>query len=134
MTQTSETVAEPTLDYSDDASTFGDRIVAAREALGMDAPQLAKRLGIKKETLNNWEDDRSEPRANKLQMLAGVLNVSIIWLMSGQGQGVSTDLYDADADGELEQALRELREIRHAQGELASRLKRVERKLRATAT
>ena len=79
-------------DYSDDMATFGDRIVAAREAMGMNSPQLARRLGIKTQTLTGWEHDRSEPRANKLQMLAGVLNVSMIWLMSGDGHGGRTPL------------------------------------------
>ena len=61
--------------YGPDAATFGDRIAAAREAAGMGQEKLARRLGVKLKTLHGWENDLAEPRANKLQMLAGLLNV-----------------------------------------------------------
>ena len=63
--------------YSDDAATFGDRVAAAREAIGLGQSDLARRLGIKEKTLRGWEEDTAEPRANKLQMVAGILNVSM---------------------------------------------------------
>jgi len=115
-------------DFSDQAATFGDRIAAAREAMGMSQAQLARRMGIKTATLKNWEDDRSEPRANKLQMLAGVLNASIIWLMSGEGEGVSYREYLPPAP-EVHGLVAELREIREMQAELAKRTLRLERRL-----
>lgn len=71
--------------YHDDKATFGDRITGAREAAGLSQDELAHKLGIKLRTLKEWEDDLSEPRANKLAMLSGVLNVSLRWLMTGQG-------------------------------------------------
>jgi transcriptional regulator with XRE-family HTH domain len=39
------------------------------------------------ETWTNWENDRAEPRANRLDMLARILQVSISWLLDGQGTG-----------------------------------------------
>ncbi|WP_306127186.1 helix-turn-helix transcriptional regulator [Roseitalea sp. MMSF_3516] len=66
--------------------TLGGRIVAAREARGLSTAQLARRLGVKSATLQNWESDRSEPRSNKLSMLAGLLNVSPTWLINGRGE------------------------------------------------
>ncbi|MCW2308128.1 helix-turn-helix domain-containing protein [Rhodobium gokarnense] len=65
--------------------TVGERIRRAREAMGLSAAQLARRLGIKTQTLTMWEGDRSEPRSNRLLMLAGLLNVSPSWLLSGLG-------------------------------------------------
>ena len=73
--------------FGPDAATFGDRVVGARENSNMTQGQLSRRLGIKLATLQAWEEDRSEPRANKLQMLSGMLNVSLPWLLSGQGIG-----------------------------------------------
>ncbi|QHQ34929.1 helix-turn-helix domain-containing protein [Algicella marina] len=116
-------------DFSDDTSTFGDRITAAREALGMTPSQLARRLGIKTETLVKWEEDRAEPRANKLQMLAGILNVSIIWVMSGVGEGPG-QLSPDEEDEEIGRVLDEMREIRVAQTALSNRLARLEKRLR----
>ena len=89
------TSEEETGYFSDEAATFGDRVAAARRAAGLSQESLCRKLGIKLKTLRAWEDDLSEPRANKLQMLAGVLNVSLIWLLTGQGVGVA-----APADGE----------------------------------
>ncbi|MEL6914267.1 MAG: helix-turn-helix transcriptional regulator [Pseudomonadota bacterium] len=71
--------------YHDDKATLGDRITGAREAAGLSEEKLAERLGIKLRSLKDWEDDLAEPRANKVQMLAGVLNVSLRWLLTGQG-------------------------------------------------
>ena len=71
--------------------TLGGRIVSAREAAGLSTAQLARRLGVKSATLQNWETDRSEPRSNKLFMLAGLLNVSPTWLMNGLGEAPSEE-------------------------------------------
>ena len=75
--------------YGPETATFGDRVAGAREAAGMTQSQLARLLGVKKSTLIGWEDDISEPRANKLQMMAGLLNVSIMWLLTGEGDGTA---------------------------------------------
>lgn len=69
------------------ATTFGDRVAGAREQAGMTQSELSKRLGIKVKTLKSWEEDLSEPRANKLSMMAGLLNVSLPWLLTGEGAG-----------------------------------------------
>ncbi|WP_099866564.1 helix-turn-helix domain-containing protein [Pararhizobium haloflavum] len=68
-----------------DSDTLGGRIWRARDALDITVAQLARRLGVKTETIAAWEGDRSEPRANRLIMLAGVLGVSPTWLLSGVG-------------------------------------------------
>ncbi len=66
--------------------TMGGRINRAREAAGYSTAQLARRLGVKTQTLSMWETDRSAPRSNRLTMLAGLLNVSPGWLLVGRGQ------------------------------------------------
>ena len=108
--------------FHDDMATFGDRLAAAREEQGLDQAQLARRLGIRLTTLAGWEEDRAEPRANKLQMLAGLLGVSITWLLSGQGEGPEADLMEL---------LAELRRVRVEQARLTERLAILEKRLRA---
>jgi len=115
-------------DYTNAAATFGDRISVARQAMGYSSSSLAKRLGVREATLLSWEEDRAEPRANKLQMLAGLLNVSIIWLMSGEGMGVRSDRTEIGRE-EFDEVLAELREIRTIQQTLATRTSRLERRL-----
>lgn len=116
-------------DYTDAAATFGDRVALAREAQGMTQEQLARRLGLRAATITNWEHDRAEPRANKLQMLAGVLSVSMIWLMTGVGHGPS--LRDEDPELNVAEILLELREIRQTHMALIDRLTRLEKRLGA---
>ncbi|HEU0221535.1 MAG TPA: helix-turn-helix transcriptional regulator [Paracoccaceae bacterium] len=114
-------------DFSDDCATFGDRVTAAREALGLTVAQLARQLGVKTETVQNWEADRSEPRANKLQMLAGILNVPLVWLMAGQGEGVK--LAPRRVKGLSREVIDELRAIRADQIRLTERIARLMRQL-----
>lgn len=116
--------------YGPDAATFGDRVAGAREAAGMSQIQLARRLGVKKATLTAWEDDLSEPRANKLSMLAGLLNVSIKWLLTGEGDGMTAPVDVADTPSDFVAILAELREIRAAMRTNAERAALVEKKLR----
>lgn len=120
--------------YSNDAATFGDRVAAAREALRMTQDDLSHRLGVKLKTLQNWENDVAEPRANKLQMLSGLLNVSIPWLLTGEGEGVEPPALapsDAPLARELELLAVEMREMRGRLLRDADRLAHLEKKLRA---
>jgi transcriptional regulator with XRE-family HTH domain len=64
-------------------TTLADRLVEARNAKDLTTAQLARRVGVKTGTLRNWETGASEPRPNRLAMLAGVLDVSISWLLEG---------------------------------------------------
>lgn len=75
--------------------TLGGRIQLARDAKGLSIAQLARRAGVLVKTLENWERDRSEPRANKLFMLAGVLDVPPLWLLGGE---VAEAGFDVDLD------------------------------------
>ncbi|RED51610.1 helix-turn-helix domain-containing protein [Aestuariispira insulae] len=65
------------------SDTMGARIEQARLAKGLNVTQLSRRIAVKPTTLKNWESDRSEPRANKMAMVAGVLGVSVQWLLEG---------------------------------------------------
>ena len=117
--------------YGPDAATFGDRMAGAREQAGMSQAQLARRLGVKKSTILAWEEDRSDPRANRLQMMAGLLNVSIIWLLTGEGDGPDApEPEDAQTSGLAELAA-ELRELRSEMRRNADRAARSEKRLRS---
>lgn len=118
-----------THDYSDESSTFGDRLVLARDALGLSQKQLADRLGVKLKTLRHWEEDRAEPRANKLVMLAGMLNVSIVWLMSGDGN--LPEFADSVTETTLMDAITELRRLRADQVKVLQRMEVLEKRLEA---
>ena len=65
---------------------FGERLRNAREAAGMSQQQMASRLGVRGATVNNWEAGKEDPRANRLQMIASLLNVPLLWLIAGSQQ------------------------------------------------
>ena len=116
--------------FGPEAATFGDRVAAAREAADMTQAQLARRLGVKKTTLMGWEQDLSEPRANKLSTVSGLLNVSMSWLLTGEGDGLSEpDELNVEI-GDFSGVLQELSSLRNEMRSNAERAARLEKKLR----
>jgi HTH-type transcriptional regulator, cell division transcriptional repressor len=79
---TAETIYSETRDMD----TLGGRLSRARDATGLSVSELARRIGVQASTIKTWESDRAQPRANRLSMLAGVLNVSPSWLLHGVGE------------------------------------------------
>ncbi len=116
--------------YSGDVATFGDRLAAAREAAGLQQGEFAKRLGVKKRTVADWEADLNEPRANRLQMMAGLLNVSVGWLLTGDGDGVDSPMDGVSQDADMLALMTEIRDIRTQVKHELDRLGRVEKALR----
>jgi transcriptional regulator with XRE-family HTH domain len=116
--------------YGPEFATFGDRLAAAREAAGMDQAQMAKRLGVKQSTMRAWEDDMAEPRANRLSMLAGILNVSMMWLINGEGEGLDGPVQTDTMPEDMQDLLIELRAVKSEMTKSAERLGRLEKKLR----
>ena len=71
--------------------TLGGRITQLRVDGGFDSFDLSKQLGVKFETYESWELDRSEPRINKLVALAAILGVSPTYLLAEEGhKGIKT--------------------------------------------
>jgi transcriptional regulator with XRE-family HTH domain len=117
--------------YGPDAATFGDRLAAARDNAKMTQAQMARRLGIKASTLKAWEQDLSEPRANHLSIMAGVLNVSMMWLMNGEGEGLDAPNADGPvSEVDLGELLRDMRDLRVTISQSAEQLGRLEKRLR----
>ena len=118
--------------YGPDKATFGDRLVAAREKANLSQQDLAKHLGVKNSTIKSWENDNSEPRANRLSMLAGLLNVSITWLISAEGSGVEAPEKSDEMSNDLLDALKELTALRVNLLKNIDRINNIEKKLRAS--
>ncbi len=115
--------------FDPDATTFGDRLAGARELAGMTQAELAKRLGVKKKTMDDWENDMRDPRAMRLSMLAGLLNVSLLWLLTGEGEGPGNPGVANSYVRGARQLLDEIREISEQMRLNAERLVRVEHEL-----
>lgn len=116
--------------YANDNATFGDRIYAAREAVGLSQSALAIRLGVQLKTVKKWEEDITEPRANKLQMISGLLNISITWLLIGEGIGPQDPESTMPISADLNEILVELRHTKSELLRLTKHLDVVDKKLR----
>ncbi len=116
--------------YGPDMATFGDRLAAARESNGITQKELAKRLGVRTGTLKAWEEDRNEPRANRLSMVAGLLNVSVTWLINGQGDGMETPDDSLVTHSDVADVLKELRSLRADLRNRSEAVGRLEKRVR----
>ena len=117
--------------FSADTATFGDRLAGAREAAGLDQKGLAGKIGVKQAVILAWENDLKEPRANRLQMVSGILGVSMSWLLTGEGEGPEAP-GDAGALNEnVSDLLAELRGLRSEVAQTGEKLARLEKRLRA---
>ena len=117
--------------YGPETATFGDRLSAAIEKSGMTQKLVAKRLGIKLVTLKSWEQDISEPRANRLSMLAGLLGVSVMWLLHGEGDGVELADKENQVPPEINDILFEIRAVQTGLLSSADKLAKLEKQLRS---
>lgn len=118
--------------YSEETATFGDRLAGAREAAAMTQAALAGKLGVKTATLAAWENDLKEPRANRLQMLSGLLGVSLSWLLTGQGDGPQAPVDGEPMAADLVDLLAEMRGLRTQMAQSAEKLAQLEKRLRAS--
>ena len=116
--------------YGDGAATLGDRLVAARNFAGLTQTELATQLGVKVVTLDAWENDWKEPRANRLQMLTGLLGVSLRWLLTGVGEGPDNPEEANEIPSDINGMLTEMRRLRAQIAKSSVKLGELEKRLR----
>jgi transcriptional regulator with XRE-family HTH domain len=118
--------------FSAEAATFGDRLAGARDAAGLSQKGLADKLGVKQAAIANWENDTKEPRANRLQMLSGLLGVSMTWLLTGEGEGLEEPLEEVSFSSDLMDMMAEMRVFRTQLIQSGEKLGQLEKRLRAS--
>jgi len=128
----SDTATPDEIYFSDDVATFGDRLEAARQAKGLTPERLAQKIGVKAKTVHAWENDSSSPRANKMQMLAGLLNVSIMWLIAGQGNGTHDVARTYERPDGVNDTIGEIRAIKQSLTRAIDRIEALEARLEQT--
>lgn len=116
--------------FNEGTATFGDRLEAARLAKGLTLKGLADKVGVKKKTVQEWEDDLSAPRSNRIQMLSGMLNVSMIWLINGESNGTHNVVENYDRSEGINDALGEIVLLKDNLLRSLKRLDQLEERLR----
>lgn len=122
---------EEALVFTDDVATFGDRLTHAREAAGLSVAGLARRLGVRRPLVEAWEEDQREPRANQLQMMSGMLGVSLRWLLTGEGGAEEAPPAGGPLPEEARRVMGELAQMRVEMLALVGRMGELESRLRA---
>lgn len=67
--------------------TFGGRLKQARARKQLTQSRVAELLGIDFTTISKYENDRSQPDYDTLLRLAGLYEVSVDWLLTGELYG-----------------------------------------------
>ena len=107
--------------------TLGGRIYASRENAGMSLHMTANLLGVKSSTLKSWENDRSEPRVNKLVALAGLLGVSPTHFLAEEGNDGADIAATKGRRGKLIEMLKaEMSYAREQQKQLNQRIRKMD--------
>lgn len=104
-----------------DMDTMGGRLMRAREAARLTVRELAWRLGVRIATVAEWENDRSQPSSHRLTTLAGLLKVSLSWLLHGVGTSPNESEMSDTVDAMSEQVGR-LRDLHRETGALIVRM------------
>ena len=107
--------------------TLGGRLYAARKNAGLSLNLAASSLGVRTSTLKSWENDRSEPRVNKLVALAGLLGVSPTHFLAEEGHdGVDGSAIEGHRGKLVEVLKEEMSCVREQQKQFNKRLRKID--------
>lgn len=70
-----------TLLYHKGFTVLNERIKELRIASGMNQVELAKKLGVSKQSISNWENDNIQPSIEMLLKIARIFSVSTDYLL-----------------------------------------------------
>ncbi len=125
----STTTADPIDHFATTAPTIGGRLQAARNAKGLTVARLGEKLGVEAAKIETWESDVEAPRANRLSMLAGMLNVSIIWLITGESNGTTNIAEAHDRPTIINDTLGEIAQLKTTLLDAHAKLESLEQRL-----
>jgi len=115
------------LTAGEEEMTLGGRLYASRQNAGISLNLAASLLGVKSSTLKSWENDRSEPRVNKLVALAGLLGVSPTHFLAEEGNdGVDVSAIKGHRDKLVEMLKEEMSYAREQKKQLNERLNKID--------
>ena len=75
---------------------LGQQIKARRSALGLSQDVLAERIYVSRQTISNWENDKSYPDLNSLLRLSEVFQVSLDTLVKGDIEAMKETIGQED--------------------------------------
>lgn len=61
--------------------TFGEKLKSARVAKKLTQQQLAEMIGSKHNSVSDWENDKSKPDMDTIELLCGALDITPSYIM-----------------------------------------------------
>jgi transcriptional regulator with XRE-family HTH domain len=82
------------------------------KAHGYTAYKVSVETGIAQSTLSDWKKGKSTPKADKMQKIADLFNVSVDYLMTGKEKDGGETYYLNEETAKMAQAIFENKELR----------------------
>lgn len=78
---------------------IGNRIKKLREKINMSQEELALKVYTSRQTISNWENDKTCPDINSLKLLSNIFDVSIDGLIEGDIDKMKKTINETDRKG-----------------------------------
>jgi transcriptional regulator with XRE-family HTH domain len=66
--------------------TLGERLKLVQQKSGLTLPDFGKKIGVSKESLINYQKDRTKPDSEILSTVCKIFKVNPAWLLLGEGE------------------------------------------------
>lgn len=78
---------------------LGNRIKKFREKINLSQEELADKVYTSRQTISNWENDKTYPDVNSLKLLSNIFDVSLDNLIEGDIEKMKTTINETDRKG-----------------------------------
>ncbi|MBQ7140922.1 MAG: helix-turn-helix transcriptional regulator [Bacilli bacterium] len=78
---------------------LGNRIKKFREKINMSQEELADKVYTSRQTISNWENDKTYPDINSLKLLSNIFDVSLDNLIEGDIENMKKTISESDRKG-----------------------------------
>lgn len=74
------------ISLGDEVDSFGDRVRARRNQLGLTQDQVSRLVSVSRVAITKWENGTTQPEGENLYSLSKALNCDIEWLLFGKSK------------------------------------------------
>ena len=78
---------------------LGNRIKKFREKSNLSQEELADKIYTSRQTISNWENDKTYPDINSLKLLSNIFDVSLDDLIEGDIESMKKEIVESDIKG-----------------------------------
>ncbi|MDR2870249.1 MAG: helix-turn-helix domain-containing protein [Deferribacteraceae bacterium] len=78
-----------------------DTIKKLRQSVSMTQLEFAQSIGMRTESIQNWENGRSQPTRKTLERISAKFSVSLNWLLTGEGNMRNSGVLADDINTQL---------------------------------